>query len=299
MKLILIANILLMFMSISAQTQSYQHSDKLNYYKNKHFKAGSNYSLDTLDINLILGANTIFSDLLTNHGNQSSKDCPEFGVYGLENDRLLVKINSVKEDYLKLGTFLVNGWYTAKNTNSLFNGKVEIIELIEYYNPLSKIRVWEINGVFHLKSDKNEILSGFIRSALSISLEKDVVSLKNKVYEEGNYKIWCGELLGEHNIKDQFIAWGMERFPDDIFPGFDVGGSELSIHYQYLENGWSKSFSKSKYIKDVALMIDADEFDYYGVHSYTDIINRWDSIEHKLDYSIYTEGRDKLDLGCD
>jgi hypothetical protein len=243
------------------------------------------------DVTISLKEKIDLEKVIKLHGNRIYENCPEFGVFGSNYSRLLVNYKSIEK--ISENKAIVDCRYNL--TNKILDKKllISIDRILKFQNTESQRAVVEIFLTFN--STDGEI-NGFGRVVTAITDNYQLADRNNFVYEEGFKNQWIGSYKPT-DCDEKLIAWGFERFPAKYFSDFDIGGGELSINYKYLENGWSKTFSKADYIRKEVENIPTSDYNFYGVKSIEEIIQNWDQLEAKIGAG-YGEGIGQLDLEC-
>lgn len=283
--------IVLLFLCLTqlawAGTQDSLETKFLNY-KSAHQQTSS--TVTDSAINLF-----DYARVLQLHSNNYGESCPEFGVKGKEYHRVLIKLALVK-NMSSNKSLKVKGWFLENIDTIPFNGQMKLEKISTYKDKYTEREMWLIKSCFQYKLGNGEKLKGNTYLAIAPSQLMDT-SNQYLSYEEGEYKVSFAKKIKAKN-SSLVYTWGLKRYPSSIFPGFDVGGGELQIHYKYLKNGWSTTFDPTAYIKKQVEDIPSSDYSYYGIKNLQDAINNWSALEKKLGMSPYSEGIGKIDVGC-
>ena len=283
MKKLLIICLQLIMLQSFAQKKVDQIIDEFrqNHYKKEGYRNVTDSLLSIIDI----------KQLLQLEGNRLDEKCPEFGVFSQNYYQLFVTKSTIEKGNDKKARDVIYQFIKEDDTLSL-KLKVSIERIYIFDNTDHQVPVLEVSLAF---KDYNSQIEGFGRIITGLDTNNTLMNKSQFYYEEGFRNEWLGKI--KDNGKSQIIAWGFNRFPEEYFTDFDIGGGELMINYKYLENGWSESFLKDDFIRTQAEDIPVSDYNYYGVKSLDEIIRNWDEMSKKINVS-YGEGFSQLNLGC-
>ena len=197
-----------------------------------------------------------------------------YGVIGAENQRILIKILTVKKDDIHPNEYLVKGKSSVKGNICDFKGKIVIQKIQESirtkfgvdneFEGRSKTQGL-LTARYEFFEDKKQKHSGFFIGELKT---KWYLNERNKIqYDDinahsdgyfnnafvGSWKVYDSNLIKRCN-------WGDFRVPN-INCDFDIGTAEFNIAEKYWDKGWLDVALKNKMPNGSAVEANGDKTD--------------------------------------
>lgn len=287
MKNLLLISFILCLTNLFAQVNP-QINEKIYEFKNDNYLNGVIPGKDVTDS---LVAVLDYHEVFTLISNQTSFDCPAFGVAGDNFYKVLTQIDTVLLNAENRSCKLLFTLKEGSDYVFLEDTLYIIIENVILYNnsKIGNYPIIEISGEF---SDDKASLKGVFRIVSELGDDGKLHDNSKFYPEQGYMNAW----LGIYN--NQLIAWGFDRFPSKYFDDFDVGDGELVVNYKYLENGWSSSFSLHDFIMEKIEDIPMGDYKYYGVKTQKEFLDKWFQVAPDLGYATWGYRYDQLNLEC-